>query len=85
MIAKTADGNFAQTVAFVGSLSRTAEVNARGVQRLAGKLNHVEPQVRKQLAAIAADIGKNADEADDAAAEARASEAVARQALKSPR
>ena len=30
LVEKTADANFTQTVAFVGSLSRTAEVNSRG-------------------------------------------------------
>ena len=85
LVAKTADANFTQTVAFVGSLSRTAEVNARGMQRLAAKLSHVEPQVRKQLAAIAADIGKRAAEEDEASAEAKAAEVAARQSLQSPR
>ena len=37
LMGKTADNNFVQTVGFLGSLSRTAEVNSRGVQRLAGQ------------------------------------------------
>ena len=85
LIAKTADANFTQTVAFVGSLSRTAEVNARGVQRLSAKLSHVEPDVRKEFAKIAADIGKRAEEADDAAAESKSAEVAARQALEPAR
>ena len=80
LIVKTADANFTQTVAFVGSLSRTAEVNSRGVQRLSAKLVHVEPDVRKELANIAADIGKRAKDADDAAGEAKSPEMAARQA-----
>ena len=56
LMGKTADNNFAQTVGFVGSLSRTAEVNSRGVQRLAGQLTHVQPEVRSQFAAVAANV-----------------------------
>ena len=62
LIAKTADGNFLQTVAFVGSLSRTAEVNSRGVQRLAGKLAHVQPEVRRQFADVAANVARKASQ-----------------------
>ena len=54
LVEKTADANFTQTVAFVGSLSRTAVVNSRGFQRLAAKLTHVEPEVRQQLLDLAA-------------------------------
>jgi hypothetical protein len=60
-VGKTSDSNFSQTVAFFGSLSRTAEVNARGVQRLAGKLANVTPETRLRLAQLAGDIGKRAD------------------------
>ena len=41
LVGKTVDNNFMQTLAFVSSLSRTAEVNDRGVQRLAMQLKHV--------------------------------------------
>lgn len=61
LVGKTADSNFTQTVAFFGSLSRTAEVNARGVQRLAAKLANVTPETRAQLAQLAGEIGKKAD------------------------
>jgi len=54
------DSNFTQTVAFIGSLSHTAEVNSRGVQRLAGKLTHVQPQYRQQLADLAATVAEKA-------------------------
>lgn len=56
LLGKTADNNFVQTLAFVGSLSRTAEVNNRGVQRLAGQLSHVRPEVRTQFAELIADL-----------------------------
>ena len=62
LVGKTADSNFTQTVAFFGSLSRTAEVNTRGVQRLAGKLADVTPETRLRLAQLAGDIGKKTDE-----------------------
>jgi hypothetical protein len=58
LVAKNADANFAQTVAFAGSLSRTAEVNSRGMQRLAAKLTHVQPEVRKELADLSASVGE---------------------------
>ena len=53
LMGKTVDNNFLQTVAFLGSLSRTAETNGRGVQRLAMQLKHVQPDVRDQFAEIA--------------------------------
>ena len=56
LLGKTVDNNFMQTLAFVGSLSRTAEVNSRGVERLASQLTHVSPDVREQFAELAADI-----------------------------
>jgi hypothetical protein len=58
LLGKTADVNFIQTVAFLGSLSRTAEVNARGVQRLASRLSGVRPELRTRLAVLAAGIAK---------------------------
>ncbi len=58
LMGKTADANFVQTMAFLGSLSRTAEVNCRGVQRLAAKLTRVRPEVRLQLAELAAGVAE---------------------------
>jgi hypothetical protein len=79
LVAKTADANFTQTVAFVGSLSRTAEVNSRGVQRLATKLTHISPEVRQQFAEITANIKPKltatmAESEAEAEAEAEASD-----------
>ncbi len=54
LVGKTVDNNFIQTLSFIGSLSRTAEVNSRGVQRLASQLSHVAPDVRIQLVELAA-------------------------------
>ena len=56
MVGGIVDNNFSQTVAFVGNLSRTAEVNGRGVQRLAEKLAHVQPELRRQFADLAAGV-----------------------------
>ena len=58
LMGKTADSNFVQTVAFVSSLSRTAETNSRGVQRLAARLGHVQPEVRARFAEVAADVAQ---------------------------
>jgi hypothetical protein len=84
LVGKTVDNNFVQTLAFVGSLSRTAEVNDRGVRHLATKLAHVHPDVRVQFAEVAADIGQKSGQRKAAAREdkpevaARASDAIVR-------
>lgn len=58
LVGTVADSNFLQTVAFVGSLSRTAERNSTGVQRLAAKLSHVQPQLRLRLSELAAGLSR---------------------------
>ena len=45
-------------MAFLGSLSRTTEVNSRGVQRLATQLTHVQPEVRARFSEVAADVAQ---------------------------
>ena len=60
LVGKVADNNFVQTAGFLGSLSRTAEVNSRGVERLAGKLNNVQPQVRNEFAQITRRVARKA-------------------------
>ena len=57
VVGKVADSNFTQSIAFLGGLSRTAEVNPRGVERLSKKLTDVLPSGRQELAAIARRIG----------------------------
>jgi hypothetical protein len=59
LVGPVADANFTQTLGFVGSLSHTAEVNPRGMQRLAAKLTHVPPEVRQQFAEIADRVARN--------------------------
>jgi hypothetical protein len=58
LVGKIADTNFVQTVSFVGSLSKTAEVNSPGLQRLATKLNFVQPEFRQQFANLAAEVAQ---------------------------
>jgi hypothetical protein len=61
---KTVDNNFVQTLDFVASLSRTAEVNGRGVRRLASQLSRVEPEVRAKFAELAAPMCEKPSLAD---------------------
>jgi hypothetical protein len=58
VLGKIADTNFTQSVGFVGSLSKTAEVNSSGVQRLADKLTRVQPEFRQQFANLAVSVGQ---------------------------
>ena len=54
----TADNNFTQTIAFVGSLSRTTEQNSRSIERMATQLYNVQPDVRVQFAKLAQKISE---------------------------
>jgi hypothetical protein len=63
-VGKTVDSNFALTLAFVSSLSRTAELNDRGVRRLASQLSHVQPEVRTQFARAAAKLAERSAPAE---------------------
>jgi hypothetical protein len=58
LVGKTIDHNFAETVAFIGSVSHTAEVNPRAVRRLAGKLDHVEQERRDQFTAVSDSVAE---------------------------
>ena len=60
LIGKVADVNFTQTTGFVGSLSRTAEVNHAGMRRLAGKLTKVSPEVRERFAQLSVRVAEKA-------------------------
>jgi hypothetical protein len=72
LLGKTVDSNFVQTLAFVGSLSRTAEVNSRGVQRLGEQLMYVQPAVREQFVELAAGMPEKQAEAAKTASPPRA-------------
>jgi hypothetical protein len=60
LVVKNADTNFIQTLAFVGSVQHTAEVNGRGMQRFAAKLEHVQPETRQQFAQVVATVSDRA-------------------------
>jgi hypothetical protein len=60
VVGKVADVNFIQTTGFVGSLSRTAEVNHQGVEKLAQRLSNVPPEVRQQFARLSAHAAEKA-------------------------
>ncbi len=66
-VGKVADNNFLQTAGFLGSISRTAEVNSRGVQRLAARLSKVQPDVRLQFAQLADQVARRAANSASAA------------------
>jgi hypothetical protein len=68
LVSKTVDNNFIQTVSFLGTLSRTAETNGVGVQRLAAKLKNVQPDVREQFADLVGKMGDSSPTADASAA-----------------
>jgi len=57
-VGKVADSNFVQAADFLGSLSRTAEVNPPGMQRLAGRLEKISPEVRQQFAQLAEQVAQ---------------------------
>jgi hypothetical protein len=67
LVGKVADLNFTQTAEFLGSLSRTAEANRRGMQRLAGRLDKVDPSVRQEFAELAAQVADKANRTSRAA------------------
>jgi hypothetical protein len=60
LVHRAADYNFVETAAFLGTVSHTAEVNPRGMQRLAGKLTCLEPEARGQFAEISRKVGEKA-------------------------
>jgi hypothetical protein len=77
LVGRTIDHNFSETVSFIGSVSRTAETNPRGLHRLAGKLDHVEPERRNQFIAVTdhvavklADVKLTGDDENSALAQA---------------
>ena len=60
VVGRVADMNFMQTAGFLGSLSRTAEVNASGMERLAGKLMQVQPEVREKFVQLSTQVAERA-------------------------
>jgi len=60
LLGKTVDNNFVQTAAFLGSLSRTAELSYHKVAHLATRLSGVQPEVRDQFVKVASQIAARA-------------------------
>src|SRR5436190_4662381 len=59
-VGKVADANFHESCVFASKLSQTAEQNSPGVQRLADKLNKVDPPVRDEFSRLAAAVQQRA-------------------------
>ncbi len=64
LVGKTSDHNFTQSIGFLSRISKTAEANGPGIQRLAARLTKVQPQVRQRFAQLTAAVSKKAAEAD---------------------
>ena len=60
LVGRAADYNFTETMAFIGSLSRTAELKPRGVEHLAGKLTDIQPEVRRRFVAVSRAVSERA-------------------------
>jgi hypothetical protein len=60
LVNKSADYNFTETAGFVSSVSRTAELNSKGVTRLAVRLTSVPAETRDQFVQITDQIAKTA-------------------------
>jgi hypothetical protein len=62
LVNRAADYNFVETAAFLGQVSRTAEVKPQGVSRLANRLINLQPDVRSRFAELALEVGRKAQE-----------------------
>lgn len=60
LVCRVADYNFLVTAQFVEALSKTAEVNQMGMQRLAANLENLNPQVRDDFATLAYEVSRRA-------------------------
>ncbi len=56
LLGKSADLNFVQSTQFLERISRTSEENGPGMQRLARRLDNVQPQVREEFANLTREI-----------------------------
>jgi len=48
-VGKAVDFNFAESIRFVGQVSQAAEANGPGMQRVAGNLQNLQPEVRESF------------------------------------
>jgi hypothetical protein len=67
LVSKTVDVNFRETIAFVSTISRTAEVNAPGMKRLAAKLTMLDPAVCDDFVRLSTEVAAKAAERGPAA------------------
>jgi len=72
LVHRAADYNFVETAAFLGTVSRTAEVNPAGMCRLADRLSKVEPDVRDRFTELLVGVGDKAHERETVHASAAA-------------
>lgn len=62
LVGRVVDYNFIATGSFVESLSRTAEMNPAGMQRLAARLQHIDPAVRDEFVLVTQEVAARAEE-----------------------
>jgi hypothetical protein len=60
LVGKAADHNFAESTAFLGTVSQAAERNGPGMEQFAARLTRVAPEVRERFASLAASVGYKA-------------------------
>lgn len=56
LVGLAADYNFTETMNFVGDLSQATERNPRGIASLYQKLNHIDPETRRQLLQVSQNV-----------------------------
>ncbi|MEX2185778.1 MAG: hypothetical protein WD875_03245 [Pirellulales bacterium] len=69
LVGKAADHNFTETSGFFGTLSRAAERNSPGIQRLSAKLTKIDPKVRDEFLKHTAAVAQVAQAADQSQGE----------------
>ena len=62
LFGKSADLNFVESTKFLERISRTSEENGPGMQRLAERLDKVEPDVRSRFAELTTEVYHNAQQ-----------------------
>ena len=60
LVGRAADYNFSESTAFLGRVSRAAETNGDGMQRLVARLTKVDPAVRERFARVTATLSGKA-------------------------
>jgi len=62
LFGKSADTNFVESTKFLERIARTSEENGPGMQRLAQRLDKVQPDVRTRFAELATEVYQNAQQ-----------------------